>query len=186
MENDSNTSSHPDGQQPPFRFNAKVAQFLVIVLLAMGLPIAVAVLGFLEMRKALREESTETVVAEPPGLREALEHAADASWKPPAGLGSTATRFEQTCRTGTECLTLGERVKAVAIDLGGTVITPERIESGGTRWIVTIPASKSQEFDSALASLGFHLAVSAGISDNGSAFYEIEIRIVESLDPGNP
>jgi len=186
MENDSNNSSHPDGQQPPFRFNAKVAQFLIIVLIAMGLPIAVAVLGFLEMRKAMRQESTESVVAEPPGLREVLEHAADASWKPPAGLGSTTNRFEQTCRTGTECLNLGERVKAVAIDLGGTVITPERIESGGTRWIVNIPASKSREFDSALASLGFQSAVSGGISGIESSFYEIEIRIMESLDSGNP
>lgn len=179
MQHDPNSSSHSDGHQPPFRFNAKVAQFLVIVLLALGLPIAVAVLGFLEMRKAMRQEPTETVAAEPPGLREALERAADVSWSAPESLDSSSERFEQTCRTGAECLDLGERVQAAATELGGTVVTPERIEAGGTRWIVTIPAAKSREFDSSLASLGFQHATPGGMSRSEPLIYQIEIRIVE-------
>lgn len=166
-------------KQPPFRFNAKVAQFSILVLLALGLPMTVAILGFIEMRKAIRHEPQERTV-EAAGLREALEHAVDSAWEMPTGLGGPTNRFEAMSRSGDECLLVGEKVKKAATRLGGSVITPERIEEGGTRWIIQLPAAKSQMFDATLEALGFQrLPSQASGTLDDAVLYELDIRITD-------
>lgn len=179
MQNEPSQCHEPSPENRPFRFNAKVAQFVIIVLLAMALPIAVVVLGFLEMRKAMREETPEALV-EPPGLRTALEQAVDAAWSAPVNLGGTAGKFEQTCRTGDECLRLGDEAKKIAAGFGGVVITPERIEQGGTRWIIQVPSAKAQDFESALVAMGFRMTSALPSDSQGeAALYELEIHIAK-------
>ena len=172
-------SSDDSEKQPPFRFNAKVAQFLILVLLALGLPMTVAILGFIEMRKAIRHESQERTV-DAAGLQEALEHAVDSVWEMPTGLGGPTNRFEVISRSGDECLRIGEKVKKVATLLGGSVITPERIEAGGTRWIIQLPTAQSRMFDETLESLGFQrLPSQASETPDDALLYELDIRITD-------
>lgn len=183
MQHDSNqpdaTAASSAESQPPFRFNAKVAQFLVIVLLAMGLPIAVAILGFLEMRRAMNPAPVESA-EEPAGLRAALEQAVDATWQAPQGLGAATRRFEMAVRDGDECQQVGESAKSAAKSFGGVVVTPERIEEGGTRWIVQVPATEARAFEAALGGLGFKSVQSTSAdSTNGQVLYELVIPIAE-------
>jgi hypothetical protein len=188
MQNDSNTpeqSSASNYDSPPaFRINGKVVQFLMIILLALGLPITVAILGIIEMRKDRRpvvEVVDEPSSAEPIGLRSVLEHAAENAWKAPEVLNAAGARtFKRMCPSGEACLELGDQIKAVAISLDGVAIAPERIEEGGARWLIQIPHKSAQAFESELARLGFlGNDTSASSSVDTNCLYVIEIRIAQ-------
>ena len=188
MQNDSNTpdqSSANNYDSPPaFRINGKVVQFLMIILLALGLPITVAVLGIIEMRKDRRpvvEVLEEPTSAEPSGLRPMLEQAAENAWKAPGALvAGSASTFTIICPSREACLQLGDQIKAAALSVDGYVIPPERIEEGGTRWLIQVPHKRVQSFESDLARLGFlGNKSSTSRSLDAACLYVIEIRIAQ-------
>lgn len=152
----------------PFRFNAKVAQVAALAMVALALPLTLAILGFRDMRHS-------APAPEIPVLRGSLEGVVDAQWSPP-DLSAGTRKFERAVADGDACLALGESVGTLAEGLGGTVLSPERIEEGGTRWVVQIPAGKAAEFDAGLGRLGF-----AGPGEPAAAgepvLYEVEIPL---------
>jgi hypothetical protein len=159
-----------------FHFNAKVAQMLAIILLALAMPITIAVLGFLEIRKKSHVENSQTI-AEPLGLRAAFEHAADASWKAPQGLSSSYRRFELTSQSQEECLRIYPMVKEAAANFGALVVTAESNDPDAVRWMAQLPADSAMEFEDILESLGFSGPQhKTHDPKDGPVFYELQIR----------
>lgn len=162
---------HPTPEEspaPPFRWNAKVLQMAALVMVALALPLTIAIYGIRDIRKA----SQPTPEAE--GLRAVLENVVDQKWQAPVLAGAVRSASREV-PDGAAALRFGDDIQKLARDSGGMVLSPEKIESGGTRWLVQIPANGKNAFESALAAMGFSPATS-GSSDD-PVFYSIEIRI---------
>lgn len=154
--------------ESPFRWNTKVMQMVGVLMVALALPVSIAILGIRDLQKNSRP------APEVEGLRGSLENVVNSQWQPPVLEGAIRTALREV-PSGEACLKIGEDVQKIARDAGGTVLTPERIESGGTRWLVQVPADQKTEFESGLAARGFSLP-SGGMSDD-PVFYAVEIRI---------
>lgn len=152
----------------PFRWNAKVAQMVAVLMVALALPVTIAILGIRDLRK------NSLPAPEVEGLRGALETVVDSQWKPPILEGAIRTAFRKV-PDGAACLRTGEDIQKLARDTGGTALTPERIESGGTRWLVQVPANRKNAFEAGLAARGFSL--SPGVVAGDPVFYAVEIQI---------
>lgn len=158
---------------PPFRWNSRVLQMAALVMLALALPLTIAILGIRDIRMASKA-AISAPEPEVPGLRGALETIVDSRWKPPLLDGSVRTA-RRGVPDGDACLRTGEAVQRLARDSGGTVLAPERIESGGTRWLVQMPVDRKNAFEAGLEALGFAPAV--GEASGDAVFYAVEIRI---------
>ncbi len=152
---------------PPFRWNSKVPQMVALLLVALALPVTVAIIGIRDIRK--------TPAPEVEGLREALETVVDSKWKEPFLEGGFRTASLGVAN-GDACLKTGEDVQALARDCGGSVLAPEKIEEGGTRWLIQIPADRKAAFEDGLAARGFS-PVAGGVPGD-PVFYSIEIQIL--------
>ena len=152
----------------PFRWNAKVAQMVAVLMVALALPVTIAILGIRDLRK------NSLPAPEVEGLRGALETVVDSQWKLPILEGLIRTSVREV-PDGAACLQTGEDIQKLARDAGGTVLTPERIESGGTRWLVQVPADRKTAFEAGLATWGFSLPPGNAVGD--PVFYAVEIRI---------
>ncbi|MFM8364424.1 MAG: hypothetical protein ACKOAS_04660 [Verrucomicrobiota bacterium] len=158
---------------PPFRWNVRVVQVVVLVMVALALPLTLAILGFRDMRKPV-VPSTEEPAPEMEGLRGALESTVDARWTAPV-LDSGARRAVKEVANGEECLRLGNAVQEVAKKMDLTVVIPEKIESGGTRWLVQMPTGSVSTFELELGMLGFTGLGGGTPSGTGVVLYEVEI-----------
>ncbi len=154
---------------PPFRWNSKVLKMLALLMVALALPVTIAILGIRDLRNAAPP------APEVEGLRGALETVVDSKWKEPflEGAVRTATRG---VANGDACLETGDDVQALARDCGGSVLAPERIEEGGTRWLIQIPADRKAAFEAGLAARGFSPVKGEAAGD--PVFYSLEIRIL--------
>jgi hypothetical protein len=154
---------------PPFRWNSKVLQIVALLIVALALPVTIAILGIRGLRNA------SSPAPEMDGLRGALETVVDSKWKEPflEGAVRTATR---AVANGDACLKTGDDVQVLARDCGGSVLAPERIEEGGTRWLVQVPADRKAAFEAGLAARGFSPVVGEAAGD--PVFYSLEIRIL--------
>jgi hypothetical protein len=76
---------------------------------------------------------------------------------------------------GDACVKAGDALQSLVRDSGGSVLTPEKIEAGGTRWLVQIPADRAAAFEARLGSAGFSEPVGKRSSD--PVIYAVEIRI---------
>ena len=170
MEN-SNPEETP---QPPFRFNLKVVQVAALVLVALALPLTMAILGILDIRKS-RSAANSEPAPEIPALRGALETAVDAQWTAPDLSGGTRKMVREVA-DGDTCLRVGDAVQELARKINATVLSPEKIEEGGTRWILQVPADQVAAFEAGLGELGFR-----GFTDSteypAATLYEVEIPI---------
>ena len=153
---------------PPFRWNAKVLQMAALLLMALALPLTIAILGIRDIRKASQP------APEAEGLRSVLENVVDQKWQAPVLAGAVRTTACEV-PNGDACLKSGDDIQKLARDSGGSVLAPERIESGGTRWLVQIPADRIAAFESSLAVMGFSPAI--GEAQGDPVVYSIEIRI---------
>lgn len=154
---------------PPFRWNSKVLQMAALLMVALALPVTIAILGIRDIRKAAPP------APEAQGLREALETVVDSKWQAPFLEESVRTAVRNV-PNGDACLKIGEDVRTLAGDCGGSVLTPERIEEGGTRWLVQVPADRKVAFESGLAARGF--SAPAGEAAGDPVLYSLEIRIL--------
>jgi len=168
-------SDPENSEKQPFRFNAKVAQVVVLVLVALALPLTLAILGLRDMRKPAESAAVESA-PEVEGLRGALETVVDSRWTAPV-LDSGARRVVKEVANGDECLRVGNAVQEVARSMDLTVVIPEKIESGGTRWLVQMPAGRVSAFELELGLLGFTGLGAASGASTGSVLYEVEIPI---------
>jgi hypothetical protein len=162
---------NPDFEESPtqpFRWNGKVLQMVSLVLVALALPMTMAIYGFREIRKASEP------FPDAAGLRAVLENVVDEQWQAPV-LEGAAPIFMCEVSDEEACLKAGETIQNVVRNSGGVVLTPEKIESGGTRWLVQIPGDRAVSFETELAEAGF----SSPKGDRGGApfFYSIEIPI---------
>jgi len=168
---------NPDPQETPvrpFRFNPKVVQMAALAMVALALPLTLAIIGFLDIRQSAREaESAST--PEIPVLRGTLESVVDAQWTPP-DLSAGTRKVVREVPDGEACLEVGESVGELAKNLGATILSPERIEEGGTRWIIQVPAGKVAGFNQGLRRLGFQ-GVEGAPESGDSSLYEVEIPI---------
>lgn len=162
-----------DTEKRPFRLNSKVVQVGALVLVALALPLTLAILGFRDMRKpaATSEPAAGTEV-----LRGALETVVDSRWSTPV-LDTGSRRVLKEVPNGEECLRIGNSVQEVAKKMDLTVVIPEKIESGGTRWLVQMPAGSVSAFELELGLLGFTGLGAAIEPGNGVVLYEVEIPI---------
>ena len=154
--------------EPPFRWNPKVIQMAALVMVALALPLTIAIYGIRDIRKA--SEST----ADATGLRTVLENIVDEKWKAPVLEGAMLSSGLGVS-DGDAALKAGEALQNLVRESGGSVLTSEKIESGGTRWLVQVPARRSSDFESGLAAAGFSPPVGARSGD--PVFYAVEIRI---------
>lgn len=158
----------------PFQFNAKVVQMLALVLLALALPLTLVILGFRDIRQSARDMEAASA-PEIPALRQSLENVVNAQWTPP-DLSAGTRKVVREVADGDACLALGESVGKLAENVGAVVLSPERIEAGGTRWIIQVPASQVAGFEDGLRGLGF-----AGVEEAPggveTVLYEVEIPI---------
>ena len=158
----------------PFRFNPKVVQMAALMMVALALPVTLAILGIRDIRQASRESESEPA-PEITSLRGALESVVDAQWSTP-NLPAGTRKSVREVADGDACLKAGEALQKLARSLDATVLSPEKIEAGGTRWIIQIPAGQVPAFEKGLGELGF-----AGVTESpGSAvtiLYEVEIPI---------
>jgi hypothetical protein len=168
-------SETENSERRPFRFNAKVAQVVALVMVALALPLTLAILGFRDMRKPAESAAVESA-PEVEGLRGALETVVDARWSVPV-LDSGSRRVVKEVANGDECLRIGNAVQEVAKSMDLTVVIPEKIESGGTRWLVQMPAGRVSAFELELGLLGFTGLGAAQGPPNETVLYEVEIPI---------
>jgi hypothetical protein len=152
----------------PFRWNAKVLQMVALVMVALALPLTIAIFGIRDIRIAVQP------TPESPGLRAVLENVVNQNWQAPFLEGAVRSSLREV-PDGNACLKIGEAVQKIARDSGGVVLTPEKIESGGTRWLVQVPANQKDAFETALAAMGF--SSFTGVSKDDPVFYFVEIRI---------
>lgn len=166
--NEEHNPSPGESPAPPFRWNAKVLQMVALVLMALALPLSIVIFGIRDIRKASQPGP------EAEGLRAVLENVVDQKWQAPVLEGAVRSTSLEV-RNGDLCLKVGEDIQKLARDSGGMVLTPEKIESGGTRWLMQMPAGQKTAFESALAAMGFSPAT--GESTDDPIFYSVEIRI---------
>jgi hypothetical protein len=159
----------------PFRFNPKVVQMAALVLVALALPLTLAIIGFRDIREIRQSAREAEVAAEIPVLRGSLESVVDAQWTPP-DLSVGTRKVVREVPDGEACIGVGESVGALAKRLGATVLSPERIEDGGTRWIIQVPAGRVGEFEEGLRGLSFE-GVGDAPESGDSLLYEVEIPI---------
>lgn len=163
--------SDPESQEnppPPFRWNPKVIQMAALVMVALALPLTIAIYGIRDIRQA----SESTVDAT--GLRTVLENIVDEKWKEPVLEGGLQTAGRDV-PDGEACVKVGDALQSLVRDNGGSVLTPEKIETGGTRWLVQIPADRATAFEARLASAGFSAPSGKRVGD--PVIYAVEIRI---------
>ena len=153
---------------PPFHWNPKVLQMAALVMLALALPLTIAIYGIRDIRKA-SQPATEAE-----GLRSVLENVVDQKWQSPVLAGAVRTTA-RVVPNGDACLEVGNDIQNLARDSGGSLLAPERIETGGTRWLVQIPADRLAPFESSLAERGFSPVL--GEAQGDPVIYSIEIRI---------
>lgn len=166
IEEQKSTTEEPPA--PPFRWNAKVLQMVALVLMALALPLTIAIYGIRDIRKATQP------TPESPGLQAVLENVVNQNWQAPVLEGAVRST-SLVVPDGNACLKIGEDIQKLAKNSGGAVLTPEKIESGGTRWLVHVPANRKAGFESAIATMGF--SSFAGESTGDPVFYSVEIRI---------
>jgi hypothetical protein len=162
-----------NAEKRPFRFNSKVVHVGALVMLALALPLTLAILGFRDMRKPA---VTSEPAPEVEGLRGALETVVDSRWSAPV-LDSGTHRVVKEVPNGDECLKVGNAVQEVARKMNLTVIIPEKIESGGTRWLVQMPVGSVSAFELELGLLGFTGLGAVAEPASGVVLYEVEIPI---------
>lgn len=162
-----------NAEKRPFRFNSKVVHVGALVMLALALPLTLAILGFRDMRKPA---VTSEPAPEVEGLRGALETVVDSRWSAPV-LDSGTHRVVKEVPNGDECLKVGNAVQEVARKMNLTVIIPEKIESGGTRWLVQMPVGSVSAFELELGLLGFTGLGAVAEPGSGVVLYEVEIPI---------
>ena len=168
----------PDATPPrPFRFNSKVVLMAALVLVALALPLTLAIIGFRDMRQPVAIPVDPGPAPEIEGLRGALESVVDSRWSAPV-LDSGARRVVKEVADGDECLRVGNAVQEVAKKMNLTVVIPEKIESGGTRWLVQMPAGSVSAFELELGLLGFTGLGAASAASAGVVLYEVEIPIL--------
>lgn len=163
--------SEPESQEnppPPFRWNPKVIQMVALVMVALALPLTIAIYGIRDIRKA-----SETTV-DATGLRTVLENIVDEKWKAPV-LEGAFHAVGRDVPDGDACVRAGDALQSLVRDSGGSVLTPEKIEAGGTRWLVQIPADRAAAFEAQLGSAGYSEPVGKRSSD--PVIYAVEIRI---------
>jgi hypothetical protein len=167
----SSPMNEPESQenpQPPFRWNPKVIQMAGLVMVALALPLTIAIYGIRDIRKASETPDDSA------GLRTVLENIVDEKWQAPVLEGA----FRPVAREvpdGEACAKAGEALQSFVRDSGGSVLTPEKIESGGTRWLVQIPADRAEIFEAKLGSAGY--TAPAGECSGDPVIYSIETRI---------
>ena len=152
----------------PFRWNGKVLQMVSLVLVALALPMTIAIYGIRNIRKS-SEPIPDAV-----GLRAVLENVVDETWQTPV-LESAARISVRELPDGEACLKAGETIQNLVRNYGGVVLTPEKIESGGTRWLVQIPGNRVASFETELAEAGF--SSPKGGRRGEPVFFSIEIPI---------
>lgn len=163
--------SEPESQEnppPPFRWNPKVIQMVALVMVALALPLTIAIYGIRDIRKA-----SETTV-DATGLRTVLENIIDEKWKAPV-LEGAFHAVGRDVPDGDACVKAGDALQSLVRDSGGSVLTPEKIEAGGTRWLVQIPADRTAAFEARLGSAGYSAPV--GKRSGDPVIYAVEIRI---------
>jgi len=171
MENH-NPENHP---RRPFQWNAKVVQLAALVLVALALPLTLVILGFRDMRKPAVASELQSD-AELDGLRGSLEKVVDSRWSAPV-LESGTRRVVKEVPNGEDCLRIGNAVQEVAGKMNLTVVIPEKIESGGTRWLVQMPVGSVSAFELELGLLGFTGLGATVPASSGVVLYEVEIPI---------
>jgi hypothetical protein len=138
-----------NSQSSKFSFNPQVFRMVLIVLIALAVPLTVAMLGFWKLTKGAPQEA----VAEPamPGLQAALEQAADKNWQPALEISYGRSVFYLAPSTSPE--EARKRVASAVSELQGTIL-PASEEAGGGRILIQIPTAGASEFESK-ALLGF-------------------------------
>jgi hypothetical protein len=162
---------NPDFEEtptPPFRWNGKVLQMVSLVLVALALPMTIAIYGIRDIRKA-SEPIPDAV-----GLRAVLENVVDQQWQAPVLEGAARISVREV-PDGEACLKAGETIQNLVRNCGGVVLTPEKIESGGTRWLVQIPGDRVASFERGLVEAGFSNPKRDRAGE--SVFFSIEIPI---------
>ena len=154
--------------QPPFRWNGKVLQMVSLVLVALALPMTIAIYGIRDIRKAAEP------IPDAAGLRAVLENVVNEQWQAPVLEGAARISVREV-PDGEACLNAGETIQNLVRNCGGVVLTPEKIESGGTRWLVQIPGDRVASFERHLVEAGF--SSSNGDRAGESVFFSIEIPI---------
>jgi hypothetical protein len=153
----------------PFRVNAKVLQMVVLVITALALPLTIAIFGIRDIRKSTQPAQ------EAEGLRAVLENVVDQKWQTPVLMGAVRSASREV-PNGDACLKSGNDIQKLALEFRGAVLAPEKIETGGTRWLLQIPADRKTAFESAFAEMGYSHLTGEGTGD--PVFFSIEIRIV--------
>lgn len=154
--------------QPPFRWNGKVLQMVSLVMVALALPMTIAIYGIRDIRKAAEP------IPDAVGLRSILENVVDEQWQAPILEGAARISVREV-PDGEACLKAGETIQNLVRNCGGVVLTPEKIESGGTRWLVQIPGDRVASFETELAEAGFSSPKGGRVGE--SVFFSIEIPI---------
>jgi len=152
----------------PFRVNAKVLQMIVLVIMALALPLTIAIFGIRDIRKSPQPAQ------EAEGLRAVLENVVDQKWETPVLLGPGRSASREVPNADV-CLKSGNDIQKLALEFGGAVLAPEKIETGGTRWLLQVPANRKTAFESAFAEMGYSRLTGEGTGD--PVFFSIEIRI---------
>ncbi|MEI8311620.1 MAG: hypothetical protein WCH98_12770 [Verrucomicrobiota bacterium] len=120
--------------------NIQVFQIIAIVLVALAVPLALVTLG-------ISRYSSKPEVPEAPGLRAALEQAADKSWSSPEPLAGDRRVF--TFSTPGNETEARKAVEQSARTLNGVVVPMTAGQRGEGRLLVRIPATNSHLFESA-------------------------------------
>ena len=152
----------------PFRWNGKVLQMVSLVLVALALPMTIAIYGIRDIRKASEP------IPDAGGLRAVLQNVVDQQWQAPILEGASRISVRKV-PNGEACLKAGETIQNLVRNCGGVVLTPEKIESGGTRWLVQIPGDRVASFETELAEAGFSSPKGGRVGE--SVFFSIEIPI---------
>jgi hypothetical protein len=175
---DSGPRPSSDELAPRFQLNGAVFKMLAVCAMALGLPIAVAVLGFWGIRDQAKESAAAqgAPIADSAGegLRNSLESIAEEKLPSPRiDSGTRRFVFEKSDAYGQTAETIREILKspdAVAISTDDT----------NTRWIVKVPSHTAQAFDWQLAQLHPVQLPSYPIDDRTDNFVFYEINLVRA------
>jgi hypothetical protein len=113
----------------PFRWNGKVLQMVSLVLVALALPMTIAIYGIRDIRKA-SEPIPDAV-----GLRAVLENVVDETWQAPV-LESAARISVREVPNGEACLKVGETIQNLVRNCEGAGRGRFFESQGGSRWRV--------------------------------------------------
>lgn len=171
----SGSVSQADEITPKFRLNGAALQMLAVCAAALGLPIAVTLLGFWGIRGPAKESATTqavpSAVSAGDGLRNTLESIADE--KLPNPKIDSGTRRFVFGRSQTDEQT-AETIRAILKSPDAVAISTDEMN---TRWIVKVPSHTAQAFEWQLAQLNPVQLPSYPIDDkiDNIVFYEINI-----------